>query len=235
MIERALDEQFAKLSQEVEGMQSQKSIDAKSLDLVAMQLDADPDTVVDETELKDHLLQASSATLVEAFNQARETRRYHLCQGNEELIGLVVPVFEALAEADREQNEREKYHRNFGQLGYALKDKSPPDNQGAIQALSSAIEVRDRGDDKDRYRFYELNRAICKIRTEQDFESIQADLEAALTEQQKAAKCIRGDDEQYKVAPEIVEWLGENQAKLEGWLGEHNLDMKLIAQAKMAA
>ena len=37
-----------------------------------------------------------------------------------------------------------KYHRNHGQLGFALKDRQPPDWTRAEKELSTAIEMRDR-------------------------------------------------------------------------------------------
>ena len=57
---------------------------------------------------------------------------------------------------------RAEVHRNHAQLGYALKDKEPPDFAAAEAELTEAIKLRN--DDGDRgFLLYEFNRALARI------------------------------------------------------------------------
>jgi hypothetical protein len=48
-------------------------------------------------------------------------------------------------------------------LGFALKDRTPPDNHAGLRALSTAIELR--GDPStERKEFHEFARAIVRLR-----------------------------------------------------------------------
>ena len=92
---------------------------------------------------------------------------------------LTIPVFRALI-----ASETDGYHRNRGQLGYALKDKPQPNYPGAKEALSEAIELRDDVGDRG-YLLYEFNRALARILEHQGNPptearaDIEADLKAA--------------------------------------------------------
>ncbi len=72
-----------------------------------------------------------------------------------------IPIFRALLEADPEHK-----HVIHGQLGFALKDKTEPDHQGAIEHLAEAISERDANGETG-WLFYEFNRALSRIRSEQ--------------------------------------------------------------------
>ncbi len=75
-----------------------------------------------------------------------------------------IPVFRALIASDPEG----RFHRNHGQLGFALKDKEPPDWREAEAELTNAIMIR--GDPNvEGYWLYELNRAICRIKLDDLF------------------------------------------------------------------
>ena len=54
-----------------------------------------------------------------------------------------------------------RFHRNHGQLGYALKDQRIPIWSEAEAELSEAIAIR--GNPGRSYHLYEANRAICRI------------------------------------------------------------------------
>jgi hypothetical protein len=73
---------------------------------------------------------------------------------DKEGIRRTIPVFRALAESQKDN------HRYYGQLGFALKDQSPPDCRGAEEALTQAITLR--GPER-RWLLYEANRAFCWI------------------------------------------------------------------------
>ena len=75
-----------------------------------------------------------------------------------------IPVFQSLVAADKSA----RYHENYGQLGYALKDKTNPDWQGALEMLNTAIKMRGSADTYG-YRLYEFNRILARIHTDPDF------------------------------------------------------------------
>jgi hypothetical protein len=75
-----------------------------------------------------------------------------------------IPVFRALIAADQER----KFDRNHAQLGYALKDKEPPEWAEAERELSDAITIRGQTSIKGMY-YYEFNRAFCRIMQDPDF------------------------------------------------------------------
>src|SRR5262249_14783158 len=83
---------------------------------------------------------------------------YRTAQIVKPLMERTIPIFEALIESDQES----RFHRNYGQLGYALKDQREPRWDQAEAALTKAIQIRDSKDD-DGWRFYEYKRAICRI------------------------------------------------------------------------
>jgi hypothetical protein len=224
LIETVLQKQIQEIKDQIQDIQDQSSIDATALSLVDQQLDDDPNTVVDEDELRKTLLSSSSNVRVAAFSQAREFRQEALKEQKLDAIKQVIPIFETLIEADKRDHEQEKYHSNHGQLGYALKDMENPDNPRAIKELTKAIEVRNEGEDKNLYRMYEFNRAICNIRMKSSFDVIKADLDAAMG-WTKSANCIQHPDG--KKAPELVAWLHdpENREKLGNWIAANNIEL----------
>ncbi|QIO54613.1 hypothetical protein HA461_25850 (plasmid) [Rhizobium leguminosarum bv. trifolii] len=104
---------------------------------------------------------ASHLTRAQVFYLAEENRWRHW-KSNKSLLERSIILFEALIKADVDG----KYHRNFSQLAYCLKDKSNPDLTRALTLLDEAIRIRDREGD-DGWRIYEANRAIVKILLEQ--------------------------------------------------------------------
>jgi hypothetical protein len=72
-----------------------------------------------------------------------------------------IPIFEALVKSD----EGREFHMNFGQLGFALKDKREPDWKGAEIALTNAIGIRGSWR-QNNFAMYEFNRALCLIELE---------------------------------------------------------------------
>jgi hypothetical protein len=100
-----------------------------------------------------------------------------------------IPIFLALTHCDSDS----EYHRNYGQLGYALKDSRDPNWEGAEAALSKAIKIRGPWQENG-WIYYELNRAICRIvrddpeqtkpSTQDVRERILQDLRAVFSEEQ---------------------------------------------------
>ncbi|MET0791087.1 MAG: hypothetical protein ABW061_06155 [Polyangiaceae bacterium] len=85
------------------------------------------------------------------------------------------------------------FHRNFGQLGFALKDSRTPNFQEAKEALSKAISIRGKSAEGQEpvWIFYDYVRAQCRIlldpnftrdipSTAQEREKIEADVRVAL-------------------------------------------------------
>ena len=225
LIEKALDKQMAEMQKQFEDIQNQPSLDAKAMDAVEQQLDGDPDTDVSVEELKESICQASASVFVWAFDKARSFRRANYRAENFKDIALVVPVFEALIAVDQSENDQEKYHRNFGQLGYALKDQEPRENSRAIEVFDKAIEVRERGEDRGTYLLYEFNRAVCKIRENRNFEEIKADLEIAMTSH-KSSGLTRGFGNY--VDEDLLNWYDQNKTALKTWFADHEINLTKI-------
>jgi len=93
------------------------------------------------------------------------------------------------------------FHRNWGELGYALKDKAAPDWEAAEKALTEAITIRDRLSEEG-YGGYEYNRAVCRIWLKKPVDEIEADLKAAAAKDQ----WVRVWD----FDPHTSRWLTEN-------------------------
>lgn len=126
--------------------------------------------------------------------------------------------FRALIAADKD----ERFHRHFAELSYALKDSREPDFKGAETALTKAMDIRDR-QGVPGYRFYELNRAVCRIQQDptpdpsrpsekKTLERILADLHRAAEEPKPAA--VLAED------AVILNWLARNDLSVEAVLGE---------------
>ena len=103
------------------------------------------------------VIAASPVTREYILNRAYDLRA-KTWRNEKDAMELSIPVFQALIKA----NDQE--HRPHGQLGYALKDRLQPDNDGALASLSRAITLRGV---ETGWEFYEFNRALVRIRLEQ--------------------------------------------------------------------
>ena len=110
-----------------------------------------------QDELNQAVTAAPDSTRLQIFNQAEHVRNVNM-NANKELMELTIPVFRALIAADTDN----KYHRNHGSLGWALKDKRSPDWREAKDELTKAIAIRARLNITG-WRLYEANRAVCNI------------------------------------------------------------------------
>jgi hypothetical protein len=93
-----------------------------------------------QDELNQAVSAAPESTRIQIFDQAEHVRSVNM-RTDKDLMALTVPVFYALIAADTDN----KYHRTHGSLGWALKDKIPPDWRGARAELTRAIAIRDPG------------------------------------------------------------------------------------------
>ena len=143
--------------------------DSTALALVTRQLtQSHGDLGPSQEELDKAIASASRHIRVRVFYDAVRARQ------NAEQPEKSIPVFLALINYDK----AEVYHRNHGELAFALKDKHPPDWVKAEEELSTAIRIRDRTGDTG-FGEYEFNRAVCRIRLGHSTENIVADLTSA--------------------------------------------------------
>ncbi len=191
-----------------ERVDEQNARDVRALSLIDRQLNPGPEVPPpEERELTDAVKAASAPVKVQIFQRAQALRSADW-KRDPDRMDIVIPVFRALIASDPEN----RFHRNHGQLGYALKDKREPDWRGAEKELSSAIDIR--GDWRtEGWVFYEFNRAICRISLDEDFQegrpSKPAQRDAILADLRAAAN----NDYVYSIIkrdPKIVEWLRVN-------------------------
>ncbi|HEV2913523.1 MAG TPA: hypothetical protein VGX92_09595 [Pyrinomonadaceae bacterium] len=205
-VERA-SSQVKQVNRKMEEFEKQAERDATALSLALRQLNFSADAPpVPQEQLNAAIKAASRSMKVQIFNQAQEQRSLNW-DADKGKMELTIPIFRALVEDDVEG----KYHRNYGQLGYALKDQQTPDWAGALAQLNKAIEVRGPWQENG-WLYYEFNRALCNIKLDPDYEDgrpskpevrdkIVSDLNAAA--QYKLKRLITTD-------PDIKEWLKLN-------------------------
>lgn len=109
-------------------------------------------------ELSKAIAAAPDSTRLQIYLQAEQFRSTSYASNNKQQIELTIPVFKALIAADTDN----QYYRNYGSLGWALKDKEAPDWRAARDALTTAINIRDRSNVHG-WGLYEANRALCNI------------------------------------------------------------------------
>lgn len=190
-----------------EALKKQEEDLTSALPMVRQQLDPSGETDPTLAELSKALFDSSSGIRDEAFYLARNQRRanWRGTEASEEkrLVDLTIPVFEALIGLD----ETEEFHRNHGELGYALKDRERPSDADYERARVNLTEAIKRRGDAQRSRFplYEFNRAFATISLrlpEQD--QICKDLaDAGATKVGLAA---------IAATPEVITWLEVNRS-----------------------
>ena len=174
---RYVEERIEKVEQTLRD-QAQQDVDA--LGLANRQLDPEPGAPADpdQNTLDESMKSASPLVRAQVFARARDQRRRTTGKTDERSVdrhARTTPVFRALIAADPEQ----QFHRNHGQLGFALKDREPPEWQSAEAELSEAIRVRDQLGQTG-FLLYEFNRAVCRIHLRPDSpDAILADMRAA--------------------------------------------------------
>ena len=168
--------------------EEQEQIDARAISLATQYLTADDVSKISLEELKNAIVQASAPVKTALFYRAQEIRgRNWKDNSDKPTMERSIPIFEALVASDRDK----KFHQNFGQLGFALKDKRSPDYAKAEAALTNAIEARGSPAEYG-WQLYEFNRAHTRIKQDPDFaegrpstperkKTILADLEVAMT------------------------------------------------------
>lgn len=215
----ALAQSVQQASREVKDFKKQVELDTAALNLVSRQLNPQL-PAVEQDKLEEALLLASRPTRVQAFNKAWKVRADNWRDpARKDTMARAIPIFRALIRNDPKQ----QYHMNHGQLGFALKDMKPPMWQEAEAELSTAISIR--GDWREqRWLYYELARAMCRINRDPGFLSgqestpaartaILADLQTALHDEEIRNILTHPRDDEPGVAA-ILKWLERNQLSL---------------------
>jgi len=143
-----------------ESVRTQADLDAAALSLADRCLN--PTTGAEpprEGDLMAAIEAASPMAKVTIFRMASDFReRAFVGQEEPGKAARTIPIFHALAAADKER----RFHRNYAELAWALKDRPDPNWREAEEALCKAIEMRDRLQVPG-WEYYELDRAICRI------------------------------------------------------------------------
>jgi len=182
-----------------------QDLDTSALELVHRHLDED-EGELDIQPLKEAIIMASRAARFEIFKEARAVRSANW-KKNVPLMERTIPIFEALID----NKEGEQFHRNHGQLGYALKDQGGSDDtkkdwNRAYQELTKAIDLRDQGGIEG-FSMYQFNRALCGIKLDKAFDSIEHDIQATARNHSLHKKMKQIDL--------ITTWAKQNQYDLE--------------------
>lgn len=196
----------------LDAFQQQSEMDSRALSLVFRQLTPDADEeLVSQKELDDAIAAASPSARAQVFNQAWRLRKDNW-RSDKPLMERSIPVFRALIKSD----EDKKYHRNFAELGYALKDKQKPEWNKAEANLTSAIERRDPAASPGA-KLYEFNRAICRIMSDAGYstgEVTDPPVKEAIVSDLIAAK-QDGWSDAIANHPEVMKWMELNDVTLE--------------------
>jgi hypothetical protein len=184
------------VARRIEKFEAEIRADHHSLLLVTRQLSqTHGEPRVPQEELNAAVIKATRHTKVRVFYDAVAARQ------DPGRLDQSISVFRALIASDT----GETFHRPHAELGYALKDQAQPDWEAAEQALTRAIEIRNRVRDTG-YGSYEFNRAVCRIHLKRSRELI-------LTDFTKAA----GDEwvRSWTLDDQTLEWFKQND--LIGW------------------
>lgn len=207
-IETRLTEIEEKTENVTRELQEQAERDARALGLIERILR--PDTgapMPSQQELDQVVKEASIPVKIQVFLRAYETRRTNW-RNNKPIMERTIPLFQALASDDSE----DRFHRNHGQLGYALKDKDKPAYADAEAELTKAIEIRDRGEDRGWYPLYEFNRAICRI-ARYPADTQDRDLRQAILDDLGAAWAVTPIRGIFSDSPEVMAWMEKEGIK----------------------
>ena len=154
--------QAAAAEKKVNTIESQSGKDGEALNAAYRQLDPDA-PAISQLALSAKIGAASPMVRVQIFNHAKDMRS-RTWQEDKAAMERTIPIFKALIESDHES----RFHRNHGQLGYALKDQTEPDWAASEAELTKAIEIRGPWHSSGRL-YYEFNRAVCRIMQDERF------------------------------------------------------------------
>jgi hypothetical protein len=204
--------EFQEIKDAVEQEERQRRADADAEKLVYQTLNPEAgQQPVPQERLNEAISSASTAARTTFFYLAKKQRSEYW-DTDKAKLDRVIPIFRALIHSDeKETGQRPVYHRNFGQLGYALKDKLSPDYEGAVRSLTNAINIRD-SQGLSGWILYEFNRAYCRIKLDPDFEEKKPSAPRVCTEINKdLAEVAHSDQRELLQDPTVAEWLQVNE------------------------
>lgn len=195
-------------------MKKQETLDAAALSLANRQLNPSSDAPAPKQEQLNEAIKAASIPVkVTIFNQAEKIRRENWSfPDKKEIMERTIPIFRALIACD----EKNEFHRNHGQLGYALKAQRNPDWAAAEQELTQAIEIRGNWQERG-WLHYEFVRAICRINQDGGYANKSAskpDAKRKILDDLRAAAQIELET-LFPTIPEIVNWMKWNQVSMQ--------------------
>lgn len=166
---RQLDKLFAVnnvLTLEISEKSTQSEIDTIAL-LAANKvlLESTNKTFLDRQKLINLISKSSEITQHTIFLLASKIRKENW-QHNKDIMERTIPLFESLIACD----DRKEKHYYYGQLGYALKDKRNPEWQKAKDLFDIAIDIIGYPEHYFAYYYYDFNRALCLIKTDEQFQ-----------------------------------------------------------------
>ncbi|KST65962.1 type II toxin-antitoxin system HicB family antitoxin [Mastigocoleus testarum] len=207
-----------RITNDVRGVKEQYDKDADALSLVIRHLDKHHGLNSEQIDLmKEKIKDASPSQKVQMFYLAKKAREENW-QINKEYMERTISVFQGLIDSD----SGKRFHRNYAQLGYALKDKLCPEYTRAIENFNTAIAIRDNIRSQAGFGRYEINRAICRIMLDENFrERIKSDMQIRkLIFDDLIAGCrdVRAAEQiPYNTTEPITSWLGVNDISLENF------------------
>ena len=209
------------LAREVTDIKQQSDLDAKALALAIRQMNPSADsTMPTQQELNDAIKDASQNVKTQIFYQAQATRQETWSEPSKKAkMERTIPIFRALIACDAD----DAYHRNHGQLGYALKDQRTPDWATAEAELTKAIQIRGSGLEHD-WVFYEMNRAQCRIKMDDNFKEMKKSSSESRKRIVEDLKVAFTDDYTRDIIssdPTISDWLALNEIKPQELLAQH--------------
>jgi hypothetical protein len=151
-------QRFASVERKLEALRTREEFDARALNLLQRQLEANEDEPpIPQKDLDAAIAACSNAARSTIFREAEKLRRSTWEDAvDKPKMERTIPIFKALI------NANPNYHRDHAQLGYALKDQRIPQLEESKEKLTKAIELRGAWQHNG-YVMYELNRAACEI------------------------------------------------------------------------
>jgi len=207
----------AALGEKISELENQMTQDARALSLVQQQLNPRADSPeVDLKDLKEAIIKASPSAKTTIFFQAWDVRSKNWRDDTTKpRMERTIPIFRALADSD----SLNEYHKNHGQLGFALKDKKDPEWAEAEKELTKAIGIR--GDWRAKgWLFYEYNRALCRIHLEKEMQKGKAGPSP------NREKII--DDLRATAANDELRDIIEQDTYVREWMDKNHINMKNI-------
>jgi hypothetical protein len=202
--------QVAAVREELTAQQEQAQRDAEALSLVRQFLAREGNQEIPPEQLKKAIKSASKTIKSQVFYEAYKVRSENW-RDQKAVMERTIPVFEALVEDDTEH----RFHQNYAQLAYALKDKRSPELAKADELLTKAIEIRGPWKHAGWWVVYEFNRASCRIQNDPEFLA-----EKPSTEENRR----RIVDDLRVTLPEHTEWFA--RPPVDRWMGLNGLTME---------